>query len=91
VAKFWLILYRKGRKGAELQESLFSYSSALIIGKYKNYDTFPTDIDKDSFVSIRQNAFKKGKLLWVTFFPQRPNISAELAGKVCQELATLLI
>jgi hypothetical protein len=36
--------------------------------------------------------FKMGKLLkGVKFFPQGPNFSAKLAGKVCQELATLVV
>ena len=36
-----------------------------------------------------KNAFKKKKGEIADLFPQRPNFSAELARKVCQELATL--
>jgi hypothetical protein len=43
-------------------------------------------LDKDSFVSKGKNVSK-----WAKFFPQRPNFSAKLAGKVCQELATLVV
>jgi hypothetical protein len=94
VAKFWLILYRKGRKrGRTSGKFVFLLFSSQIIGKSKNYYIYPTDIDKDSFVFIRQNAFKMEKLLYrgATFSAQRPNFSGELAGKVCQELATLLL
>ena len=35
--------------------------------------------------------FKMGKLLKGQIFSQRPNFSAKLAGKVCQELATLVV
>ncbi len=89
---FGLFFVQKGRKGAELLESLFSYYSLLsiiIIVKSKNYCTFPTDIEKYGFVSKGKMPSIREIYQGAEFFPQRPNFSADLAGKVCQELATL--
>ncbi len=52
--------------------------------------TFPTDTNKDNFVSNgKKTPSKRGNCYGADLFPQRPNFSAELARKVCQELATL--
>jgi hypothetical protein len=51
----------------------------------KKYYTFPTDTDKDNFVSKGKKRIQKGKIA------RRPNFPTELAGNVCQELAALII
>jgi hypothetical protein len=77
---------KRGRPSGKFVLLLFLF---LVIAKSINYYTFPTDITK-IFLFVKANAFKKGKLLRAEFYPQLPNFSAELAGKFCQELATLL-
>ncbi len=51
VVKFWMIFYRKVEKGPNFGEFVFLLFFSLIICKFKNYYTFPADIDIESFVS----------------------------------------
>ncbi len=66
------------------------YYSAVVLGKSKKYYTFATHIDTDKKILKSPNAFKKSKLVRdPIFFSLLPNFFDGLAGKICQELATL--
>jgi hypothetical protein len=73
---------KRGRTSGKFDFLLFF---SLILGKSKNYYTFPSDTVKDNFVSKGKRRLQKGKIA------RRPNFPTELAGKVCQELAALII
>ncbi len=82
--EIWPNVCRKDRKEAELLKKIIHYS--LILGKPKQYCTVL--IDKSWFF-LTQMPSKSENLFGAGFFPQRPNFSARLARKFCQELATL--
>jgi hypothetical protein len=74
-------------KGPNFREVCFPI---LLLSNYSQVQEllyFPANIDIVSIGKI----FQKGKLTrGGKFFTQRPNFSAELAGKVCQASATLV-
>jgi hypothetical protein len=87
-------IVQKGlKRGRTSRKFVFLLFLSRHLEKSKKCFTIPTDTDKDNFVLLLEakNAFNQGKCMGTDFFPQRPNFSAELARKVCQEFATLII
>jgi hypothetical protein len=78
----------RARKGPKSRKLVFLLFLSLILGKSKKSYTFPTDTDK-IVLFLKTKTPSKRKKFW-RFFPRRLNFSAELAGKVCQELAAHL-
>jgi hypothetical protein len=59
--------------------------------KIKGIPTFLSHIDTDTFFFLCPNAIRKSKLERGRIFSQRPTFSGGLvAGKLCQELATII-
>ncbi len=90
-AEFWLILNKKGRKGAEFYQNCFP---PLILSNSREVSNkyciviFPTHTDKNSAFELKPKFLQKGKISGGTeFFPFPSKFFSGFAKKLCKELA----